>query len=159
MTIRRVGSPPPSRVRLSAVRALVGISTISVACSASIALYAAAQLATIGIIETGPLFEIMVVLPAVIAIVTSILGALVGLGMLVRSSTRKLPFVLMAIGHLATTVGVVAVVIWSTRPSASGWDLLLLPAPVVLGQLVVLAGLGVLILLRSRSNSVRGQQP
>nr|WP_314140777.1 hypothetical protein [uncultured Rhodococcus sp.] len=50
------------------MRALVGISTISVVCSASIALYAAAQLATIGIIETGPLFEIMVVLPAVVAI-------------------------------------------------------------------------------------------
>ncbi|OZC79419.1 hypothetical protein CH251_00490 [Rhodococcus sp. 06-462-5] len=141
------------------MRALVGISTISVVCSASITLYAAAQLATIGIIETGPLFEIMVVLPAVAAIVTSLLGALVGLGVLVRSSTRRLPCVLMAVGHLAASVGVVAVVLWATRPSASGWDLLFLPAPVVLGQLVVLAGLGVLIRLRQRSNSVRGQQP
>lgn len=139
------------------MRALVGISTISVVCSASIALYAAAQLATIGIIETGPLFEIMVVLPAVVAIVTSLLGALVGLGMMVRLSTRKLPFVLMAVGHLSASVGVVAVVIWSTRPAASGWDLLLLPAPVVLGQLVVLAGLGVLIRRRPLSNSVRAQ--
>ena len=141
------------------MRALVGISTISVVCSASITLYSAAQLATIGIIETGPLFEIMVVLPAVAAIVTSLLGALVGLGVLVRSSTRKLPIVLMAVGHLAAGVGVVAVVLSATRPSASGWDLLFLPAPVVLGQLVVLAGLGMLIRLRQRSNSVRGQQP
>lgn len=147
-------------VRLSAMRALVGISTISVVCSASIALYAAVQLASIGVIEPGPLFEIMVVLPAVVAVVTSILGALVGLGVLVRSSTRKLPFVLMAVGHLAASVGVVAVVIWSTREAASGWDLLLLPAPVVLGQLIVLAGLGLLLLRHRRlhSNIVRGQQ-
>ncbi|MCJ0895048.1 hypothetical protein [Rhodococcus sp. ARC_M5] len=142
------------------MRALVGISTISVVCSASIALYAAVQLASIGVIEPGPLFEIMVVLPAVVAVVTSILGALVGLGVLVRSSTRKLPFVLMAVGHLAASVGVVAVVIWSTREAASGWDLLLLPAPVVLGQLIVLAGLGLLLLRHRRlhSNIVRGQQ-
>lgn len=147
-------------VRLSAMRALVGISTISVVCSASIALYAAVQLASIGVIEPGPLFEIMVVLPAVVAVVTSILGVLVGLGVLVRSSTRKLHFVLMAVGHLAASVGVVAVVIWSTREAASGWDLLLLPAPVVLGQLIVLAGLGLLLLRHRRlhSNIVRGQQ-
>ncbi|OZE42163.1 hypothetical protein CH259_01920 [Rhodococcus sp. 05-2254-4] len=117
------------------------------------------QLASIGVIEPGPLFEIMVVLPAVVAIVTSLLGAVVGLGVLVRPSKRKPPFVLMAVGHIAASAGVFAVVIWSTRATASGWDLLLLPAPVLLGQLVVLAGLGVLVFRRrpSRSNTVRGQ--
>ena len=139
------------------MRALVGISTISVVCSASIALYATAQLASGGVIETGPLFEIMVVLPAVVAIVTSLLGALVGLGVLVRSSQR-IPFVLMAVGHIAASAGVVAVVMWSTRAAASGWDLLLLPTPVVLGQVLVLAGLGVFV-FRSRSKLVHRQQP
>lgn len=142
------------------MRALVGISTISVVCSASIAFYAAVQLAFIGVIEPGPLFEIMVVLPAVVAVATSLLGAVVGLGVLVRPSTRKLPFGLMAIGHIAASAGVAAVVVWSTRAAASGWDLLLLPAPVLLGQLVVLAGLGVLIFRRhhSRSYILREQQ-
>ena len=130
------------------MRALVGLSTISVVCSASIVLYAAAHLATTGIIETGPFFEIMVVLPAVAAVVTSLLGALVGLGTLIRRSSRNSPFVLMTVGHVAASAGVAAVVIWSTRATASGWELLLVPVPILLGQLAVVAGLGVLMFRR-----------
>jgi hypothetical protein len=143
------------------MRALVCISTITVVCSASIGLYIAVYLATIGVIEPGPLVEVMVVLPAVIGIVAGLLGAVVGLGVLVRPSTRELPSVLMAIGHIAASTGVVAVVIWSTRATASGWDLLLLPVPLTLAQCVVLSGLIALFVRRRRSrpasNPVRVQ--
>ncbi|MDZ7910298.1 MAG: hypothetical protein U5O16_00385 [Rhodococcus sp. (in: high G+C Gram-positive bacteria)] len=46
---------------------------------------------TIGCVKPGPLFEIMVVLPAVNAIAASLFGALAGLGVLIliRRSPRS----------------------------------------------------------------------
>ncbi|WP_415971873.1 hypothetical protein [Rhodococcus sp. 077-4] len=133
------------------MRALVCISTVTVVCSVSIGFYVAVYLATIGVIEPGPLVEVMVVLPAVVGIVAGLLGAVVGLGVLVPS-TRQLPSVLMAVGHIAASSGVVAVVIWSTRAKASGWDLIFLPLPLMLAQCVVLSGLIALYVRHRRSH-------
>lgn len=54
---------------------------------------------------------------------------------------RTLPASLMTGGHLLTLALGVAIAYWALNFGTTGWELLLLPAALMIGQIVVAAGL------------------
>nr|WP_240945621.1 hypothetical protein [Rhodococcus sp. HNM0569] len=110
------------------------------------------QLVGSGLIEPGPLVGVMVVLPTPIGWVAASVGAVAGVVVLARRTRRRawLPLLLMTIGHCATLLLVLAIVVWAFAFASTGWELITLPASLMLGQLPVALGLVWDVILRRR---------
>ncbi|ORI17045.1 hypothetical protein [Rhodococcus sp. 1168] len=105
-------------------------------------LYCAPQLVVSGVIEPGPLFEIMVVFPTVVGVVASLIGAIAGavaLPRVVRAGQYATSA--MAAGQIITCTIAFAIVLWAGYFATTGWELLMLPLALFIGQAVVAGGL------------------
>lgn len=124
------------------MRTLVTASVVSVLCAASVLLFVAPQLVNSGMVEPGPFFELMVVLPTPIGLVAALVGAVTGLAVLVRRRRQTgTGVLLMALGQWVTVGLAVWIVVWALGFGTTGWELLALPSSLLVGQLVVGAGL------------------
>ncbi|ONM48074.1 hypothetical protein [Nocardia donostiensis] len=136
------------------MKTLATTSVVSVLCTASVLLFTAPQLVTTGVIEPGPYFELMVVLPTPVGLAAALVGAIAGtIGFtigLVRRVDRAWAGTLMALGHVITCVLAIAIVVWSQKYGSTGWELLFLPASLMLGQILVAAGLITAVVSRRR---------
>ncbi|WP_305093636.1 hypothetical protein [Prescottella sp. R16] len=123
------------------MRTLSSASIVSLLCAASVWLFVAPQLIRSGVVEPGPFFELMVVLPTPIGLIAAVVGAVAGLVVLVR---RRVPLwpgpLLLALGQLVTVGLGIAILVWALAFPTTGWELLVLPAAVMLGQMIVAAG-------------------
>lgn len=129
---------------------LTSVSVVSVLCAASVWLYTAPQLISGGVVEVGGLVELMVVLPTLVGLVCSLMGAIAGvLGLFLRD--RALPAILMTVGQVLTMAVAVTIVVWAMAFASTGWELIVLPTSLMLGQIVVAAGL----ILGRRRRAVR----
>lgn len=124
------------------MKALAGLSVVTVICAVAQWLYVVWQLVTNGEIEVGgQMFEMSIVSSVLVGSVAALLGAVVGGVVLTRPSGRGLPSTLMAIGQIATVLLAVAIVVWAIGFGTTGWELLLLPASLMFGQILVAVGL------------------
>ncbi|MGW0042276.1 hypothetical protein [Rhodococcus sp. NPDC003348] len=124
------------------MKMLVTASVVSVLCFVSVWLYVMPQLVSSGVIEPGPFFELMVVLPTPIGLVAALVGAVAGVIVLVRGTARVwVPPLLMTLGQLTTLVLAVAIVVWALQFGSTGWELIALPVSLMLGQVLVAVGL------------------
>ncbi|CCQ16347.1 putative uncharacterized protein [Rhodococcus sp. AW25M09] len=122
------------------MRTLFGTSIVTVVCALLIWAYVAPQLISTGVIETGPLMEIMVLVPTLVGIPSSAIGAVTGL-FTVGSGQNIAAKTAMTGGHIVTVAIAVAVVVWALGFGSTGWELIVLPISLALGQIVVLAGI------------------
>ncbi|GAB2664729.1 hypothetical protein ABI214_09495 [Prescottella soli] len=124
------------------MKTLTAASAVSVLCTVSVWLFVVPQLVSTGMVEPGPLFELMVVLPTPIGLIAALVGAAAGLFGLVRRGVRvDIARLLMALGQIATVVLAVVIIVWALEFGSTGWELMALPASLLLGQIVVAAGL------------------
>lgn len=124
------------------MKALAGLSVVTVICAVAQWVYVVSQLVTNGQIEVGgKMFEMLMVFSVLVGSVAALLGAVVGGVYLTRPSGRRLPSTLMAVGQIATVALAVAIVVWAIGFGTTGWELLLLPASLMFGQILVAAGL------------------
>ncbi|MGC0365902.1 hypothetical protein ABH922_003886 [Rhodococcus sp. 27YEA15] len=123
------------------MKTLTAASLTSILCTASVLLYAAPQLLSSGMIELGPLFGLMVVLPTPVGLIASLVGAVAGVGGLVRRTDRTWAAALTTLGQVITWVLAIVIVVWSQNFGTTGWELLALPGSLLVGQTVVAAGL------------------
>jgi len=122
------------------MKTLIATSWISVLCAASIGLFAVPQLVGNGVVETGPLMEVMVLLPTPIGLFASLVGVVSGIEVVARSAEPSRSPIVLTIGHVLTCGLAVAIVVWAINGS-TGWELIVLPTSLIVGQLVVLTGL------------------
>ena len=118
-------------------------------CATLIWVYVAPQLMTTGVVETGPLFETMVLLPTLVGLPMSLIGMVTGLSPLCRRS-RLAAFVLMTIGHSLTIAIAVAIVVWAVGFGSTGWELITLPMSLACGQILASAGIVAAVVQRRR---------
>lgn len=122
------------------VRTLFMTSVVTSMCAILIWVYVAPQMVTTGVVETGQLFEIMVLLPTLVGLPTSSIGMVTGLSTLCRGS-RSAAFVLMTSGQVLTIAIAVAIVVWAVGFGSTGWELIALPMSLACGQILVFAGI------------------
>lgn len=128
-------------------------SIISVLCTLSILIYVVPPLLSPGVVEVGGRgLELLVVLPTVVGLPCSVAGAVAGTGCVLRRRTRGAPTVLMALGQVTTVALAAAVMVWAFGFASTGWELVALPAALMVGQLMVAAGLVVAFTQRSASS-------
>ncbi|TSD93658.1 hypothetical protein FOS14_22655 [Skermania sp. ID1734] len=120
---------------------LTRISILSVVCAALVWLYVLPQVVTTGLIEPGPLLGVMVVLPFPIGLIAALIGAGAGVARFVERANRTWAVGLMMLGHIVTWILAIWIAVWATNWGSTGWELLTLPASLMVGQLVVAAGL------------------
>jgi hypothetical protein len=116
-------------------------SVVSVLCAVSVWLFVVPQLVTTGIIEPGPLLGLMVLLPTPVGLIAPLVGAVAGTIGLVRRADRTWAGALMTLGQALTWILAIVIVVWSQAYGSTGWELLILPASLMLGQVVVASGL------------------
>lgn len=58
---------------------------------------------------------------------------------------------MLTAGHVVTLGLAAAIVVWATAFASTGWELLILPAALMFGQLVTASGLGLLVAGRRRA--------
>ncbi|MFG1782603.1 hypothetical protein ACGFIU_09190 [Rhodococcus oryzae] len=130
---------------------LVTASVVSVLCFVSVWLFVTPQLVSSGVIEPGPFFELMVVLPMPIGLGAALVGAATGVIVLVRRTAQvRVPPLLMTLGQLTTVVLAVAIVLWALEFGSTGWELTALPVSLMLGQVLVALGLATDVVRRRR---------
>lgn len=124
------------------MRTLATASVVSVLCAASVWLFVAPQLVSSGMVEPGPLIGLMVVLPTPIGLIAALVGVVAGVVLLVRRRRHT------GVGPLLTTFGqfvtvglAVWIVVWAFGFGTTGWELIALPSSLLVGQLIVAAGL------------------
>lgn len=124
------------------MKTLTTASVVSALCAASVWLFAAPQLVSSGAVEPGPFFELMVVLPTPVGLAAALVGMPAGVVVLMR---RRAPAwiapLLMTVGQAVTVVLAAGIVVWALEFGSTGWELIMLPTSLMLGQLVVAAGL------------------
>ncbi|MFI6756089.1 hypothetical protein ACIBF4_13890 [Rhodococcus coprophilus] len=128
------------------------VSIISVLCTVAILIYVVPQLAVSGVVEVGGRgLELLVVLPTLVGLPCSFAGAIVGTACVLRRRTRGTATVLMALGQVITVALAAAIVVWAFGFASTGWELVALPTALMVGQVMVVAGL--LVARTSRSPS------
>ena len=121
---------------------LTYLSALTVLCTMLVLLYCVPQLVVSGVIEPGPLFELMVVFPTVVGVVASLIGAATGAVALPRVvRAGQYASAAMASGQIITCTIAFAIVIWAGYFATTGWELLMLPLALFIGQAVVAGGL------------------
>ncbi|MFC4604426.1 hypothetical protein [Rhodococcus kronopolitis] len=139
------------------MKMLMTASAVSVLCFVSVWLYVMPQLASSGVIEPGPFFELMVVFPTLIGLMAAAVGAVAGVVVLLRGTARVwVPPLLMGLGQLTTLVLAVAIVVWALQFGSTGWELIALPASLMLGQVLVAVGLVTDVVRRRRGVRAQG---
>ena len=122
------------------VRAL---SLVTVVCAGLIVVWGATSLLSGGQIEIGgsPWFEWLAVFPGIIGLVLAMALAVVTVALAMLRRLRGPGSILIVAGHLLTVVLVGLCVLAVSAPGASGWELVLLGPALVVGQVLVAAGL------------------
>ncbi|GGC57602.1 hypothetical protein IEU95_07375 [Hoyosella rhizosphaerae] len=123
------------------MKTLTVSSAISVLCAVVVVLYFVPQLLLNGVVEINAAFELMVVLPTLVGVASSFVGALFGLIALVRRVDLGWAKILMAVGQVVSWALVIVVIVWATKFGSTGWELLALPHALLVGQFVVATGL------------------
>lgn len=123
------------------MRLLPVVSTISALCAVPILLFVVPQLVASGVVEVDGSIEFMVVLPTLIGLPCALIGATVGVAGVLGRRARGLAAVLMTIGQVTTVVLALAIVVWALGFASTGWELLLLPTSLMVGQVLVAASL------------------
>lgn len=128
-------------------------SAISVACTALICVYVVPSILVQGQVDVDAGFQLFVIYPTLVAVPVSLVGALFGLsglfGLRASEYRRNVPFVIAVAGQVVTWVGIAAVIVWAVGYGSTGWELLMLPFSLVVGQVIV--GVALVILLRRDS--------
>lgn len=123
-------------------KTLTYLSALTVLCTMLVLLYCVPQLVVSGVIEPGPLFELMVVFPTVVGVVASLIGAVTGAVALPRVvRAGQYASAAMAAGQIITWTIAFAIVLWAGYFATTGWELLMLPLALFIGQAVVAGGL------------------
>ena len=131
---------------------LLGASVVSALCALSTWLFVAPGLLQSGEFEPGPLFEWMVVLPTPIGLAAACVAVVAGPFALARRTDGAwIPALVTLLGQLATLALAGAILVWALKFPTTGWELLALPASLMLGQVVVAIGVGVELVHRRRS--------
>lgn len=124
------------------MKLLRGASLISVLCTALILVFMVPPLLASGVVEVGGnVFELMVVLPTLIGLPCALIGAIVGIACIAQRRTRTAASIVVTAGQLITTALGAAITVWALNFGTTGWELLLLPFALIVGQIVVAAGL------------------
>ncbi|MCA1008238.1 hypothetical protein LCL87_21225 [Rhodococcus hoagii] len=124
------------------MRTLASASVVSVLCGVSVWLFVAPQLVSSGMVEPGPLIGLMVVIPTPIGLIAALAGAVAGIVLLVRRRRQAgVGALLMTLGQFVTVGLGVWIVVWAFGFGTTGWELIALPSSLLVGQLVVGAGL------------------
>lgn len=123
-------------------KTLTYLSALTVLCTMLVLLYCAPQLVVSGVIEPGPLFELMVVFPTVVGVAASLIGAVTGAVALPRVvRAGQYATAAMAAGQIITCTIAFAIVLWAGYFARTGWELLMMPLALFIGQAVVAGGL------------------
>lgn len=122
-------------------------SWITAACALLIALWTAPQLLATGVVGVGgsPLFEVLYLFPALIGVPVCLLAAAVAATLLVRGMVTTTARRLLAWGQILTVTLLALCVVALATPRATGWELVLMPGALQIGQVVVAAGLILLV--------------
>lgn len=122
---------------------LVGATYAGVWCALSILVWSVISLAIAGELVLGAfLFDLLVLLPSLIAVVAVLIGVLAGAVGAVRRSLVQPGLKLMALGHLVALV--IPPIFLSTlvlTGTGTGWELIVIFPALVIGQLVAAVGL------------------
>ncbi|MFD3810657.1 hypothetical protein [Rhodococcus sp. NPDC058639] len=128
------------------------VSIVSVLCTVAVLIYVVPQLVVSGVVEVGGRgLELLVVLPTLVGLPCSLAGAIVGTACVLRRRTRGPAAVLMALGQVTTVALAATIVVWAFGFASTGWELVALPTALMVGQVMVAAGL--LVARTSRSPS------
>ncbi len=123
-------------------KTLTCLSALTVLCTMLVLLYCVPQLVVSGVIEPGPLFELMVVFPTVVGVVASLIGAVTGAVVLPRVvRAGQYAAAAMTAGQIITCTIAFAIVVWAGYFATTGWELLMLPLALFVGQAIVAGGL------------------
>ena len=137
---------------LPCMKMLRTVSITSVLCTVAVLIYVVPQLVVSGVVEVGgPGLELLLVLPTLVGLPCSLAGAIVGTACVLRRHTRGRATVLMALGQVTTVALAAAILVWAFGFASTGWELIALPAALIVGQVMVAAGL--LVARTSRSPS------
>ncbi|MBM7457520.1 hypothetical protein [Rhodococcus coprophilus] len=118
------------------------VSIVSVLCTVAVLIYVVPQLVVSGVVEVGGRgLELLVVLPTLVGLPCSLAGAIVGTACVLRRRSRGTATVLMTLGQVTTVALAAAMVVWALGFASSGWELVALPAALIVGQVMVAAGL------------------
>ncbi|MGX6511716.1 hypothetical protein [Rhodococcus sp. SJ-2] len=131
------------------------VSIISVLCTVPIWLFVVPQLVFAGVVEVGGGIEAMVVLPTLLGLPISFAGAIAGAVCIVQRRLRGWAMTLMGVGQMATIALAAAIIVWALGFASTGWELIVLPSALMLGQAIVAAGLIGMFSVRYRSSSIR----
>lgn len=138
------------------MRVSTGAAAVSVVCGAAVWLYAAPQLVSTGFVEAGELLGLLIVVPTPVGLMASLVGVVAGVVGIARGTDRSWTGAVVTVGQIITWVVVALVVAWSRADDATGWELLALPASLMVGQVLVAAGL-IAARLRGRRRTVLGE--
>ncbi|MBF0662634.1 MULTISPECIES: hypothetical protein [unclassified Rhodococcus (in: high G+C Gram-positive bacteria)] len=134
------------------MKMLLTVSITSVLCTVAVLIYVVPQLVASGVVEVGGRgLELLVVLPTLVGLPCSLAGAIVGTACVLRRRTRGRATVLMALGQVTTVALAAAILVWAFGFASTGWELIALPAALMVGQVMVAAGL--LVVRTGRSPS------
>lgn len=95
-------------------------------------------------------FGLMVVFPTLLGLPAALVGAVAGVVVIARRVGRGWPGPTMAAGQLLTWALAAAVIVWALWFPSTGWELIALPYALMLGQLVVAAGLAAVVIRQLR---------
>ncbi|MFD6858207.1 hypothetical protein ACFWCF_12845 [Rhodococcus sp. NPDC060090] len=123
------------------MKTLWSVSAVSVLCTTVMWLFSVPQLVLSGVIDVGPFFGLLMVLPTLIGLPCALAGALVGIVCVFRQRARRWAVNLMAFGQCVTVALAIAIVVWAIGFATTGWELIALPTSLMVGQVVVVAGL------------------
>ncbi|MFD6881468.1 hypothetical protein [Rhodococcus sp. NPDC060084] len=132
------------------MKMLLTVSIVSVLCTVAVLIYVVPQLVVSGVVEVGGRgLELLVVLPTLVGLPCSLAGAIVGTACILRRHTRGRATVLMALGQVTTVALAATIVVWAFGFASTGWELVALPTALMVGQVMVAAGLVVAFTQRS----------
>ncbi|MEV4633560.1 hypothetical protein AB0J79_09995 [Rhodococcus coprophilus] len=124
------------------MKMLLAVSITSVLCTVAVLIYVVPQLVVSGVVEVGGRgLELLVVLPTLVGLPCSLAGAIVGTACVLRRRTRGTATVLMTLGQVITMALAAAIAVWAFGFASTGWELIALPAALMVGQVMVAAGL------------------
>lgn len=125
-------------------------SWVTVACALLIALWTIPQLVVSGVVGVGgsPLFEPLYLFPGLVGVPVSLLAGVVAVALLARGAVAGAPRRLLAWGQILTVVLLALCVVALAMPDATGWELIIMPGALQAGQIVVAAGL--ILMVRDR---------
>ncbi|WP_068165776.1 hypothetical protein [Rhodococcus phenolicus] len=123
------------------MRTLWAVSVVSLLCTVAMWVFAVPQLVFSGVIDVGPYFGLMMVLPTLVGLPCAVAGTIAGIVCVVRQRARNWAANLMTLGQVVTVALAVAIVVWALGFATTGWELIALPTSLMIGQIVVVAGL------------------